>query len=151
MPAREAMQHAPAFVLSGQVVLVRYTAHWDVRRYRAASCLRGSAMAHSEAVIMSAEEFARMRALLDRQDIEDCLSRIARGTDRFDRNLFLSGFHKGAMVSVGGAANSAEETYEGGRAMHAQGTFATLHCLSTMSCEIDSNTAHVETYHIYCA
>jgi hypothetical protein len=100
---------------------------------------------------MSAKEFARMRALLDRQDIEDCLSRIARGTDRFDRNLFLSGFHEGATVSVGGAANSAEETYEGGRAMHAQGTFATLHCLSTMSCEIDGNTAHVETYHIYCA
>jgi hypothetical protein len=108
-------------------------------------------MANSDTAPLSALELARLRRLLDRQDIEDCLARIARATDRFDRDLFLSGFHEGATVSVGGSTLPASETYEGGRAMHAQSTFATLHCLSTMSCEIGSDTAHVETYHIYCA
>lgn len=108
-------------------------------------------MANPDSVMVFAEEFARMRKLLDRQDIEDCLARIARGTDRFDRELFLSGCHEGALFSVGGAITTAEESFDGGKAMHAEVTLATLHCLSTSSCDIDSDTAHAETYHIYYA
>lgn len=108
-------------------------------------------MANAETVAVPADEYARLRKLLDRQDIADCLARIARGTDRFDRALFLSGCHAGAQFSMGGHVDSAEATYEGGQAMHAEGTFATLHCLSTSNCEIDGDTAHAETYHIYCA
>jgi hypothetical protein len=105
----------------------------------------------AESVTLPAEEYAQLRALLDRQQIEACLARIARGTDRFDRALFLSGCHADAQFSVGGQVSSAEDTYEGGRAMHAEGTIATLHCLSTMTCDIAGDEAHVETYHLYCA
>jgi hypothetical protein len=108
-------------------------------------------MASPESQSFSAEEVVRMRKLLDRQDIEDCLARIARGADRFDRELYLSGCHAGAQVSVGGQTRLAEESFEGGKEMHAQGTIATLHCLSTMNCDINGDVAHAETYHIYCA
>jgi SnoaL-like domain len=108
-------------------------------------------MADSPEITLSASEYARMRALLDRQDIADCLARIARGADRHDRELYLSACHDDARVSVGGHVSPAAESFEGGREMHAQGTIATLHCLSTMNCEIDGDAAHAETYHIYCA
>ncbi len=108
-------------------------------------------MTETGTVVVPASDFARMRKLLDRQDIEDCLARIARGADRFDRELYLSACHPDAQVSVGGQTKPAAESFEGGRDMHAQGTIATLHCLSTMNCEIDGDIAHAETYHIYCA
>ena len=100
---------------------------------------------------LNAAEIADIRNLIDRQKIIECLSRISRGSDRFDRDLFVSGFHPDAMISTGSSADSPEETYEGGRAMHEAGTFATLHCLSNVSCEIDGDSAHVETYYIYAA
>lgn len=105
----------------------------------------------ADTVAVPVEEFARMRRMLDRADIEDCLARIARGTDRFDRELALSACHPGAMFSVGGTTSTAEESLDGGMAMHAEFTIGTLHCLSTLNCDIDGDTAHVETYHIYCA
>lgn len=108
-------------------------------------------MASADTVTIPAEEYARLRKLLDRQDIEDCLTRIARGTDRFDRELALSGCHVGAQFSVGGQVTSAEESIDGGMAMHRDYTHGTLHCLSTLSCDIDGDEAHVETYHLYCA
>jgi len=108
-------------------------------------------MPSEEMVAVPAAEFARMRKLLDHQEVEDCLARIARGADRFDRDLYLSACHADAQVSVGGQTKPAAESFEGGRAMHAAGTISTLHCLSTMNCDIDGNVAHAETYHIYCA
>ena len=108
-------------------------------------------MTGSEATTMSASEYARMRKLLDRQDIADCLARIAHGADRFDKELYLSACHPDAQVSVGGFLSSAEESYEGGKAGHDEGTLSTNHCLSTSNCDIQGDVAHVETYHIYCA
>jgi hypothetical protein len=108
-------------------------------------------MAASDVTPLSANEISRLRALLDRREIDDCLARVARGTDRFDRQLFLSGFHPGAVISTGNDTGSVEGTYEGGRAFHDQSTLGTLHCLSTSICEIEGDTAYVETYHIYCA
>jgi SnoaL-like domain len=108
-------------------------------------------MAQTDAMALSPDELVRMRMLLDRQEIADCQARIARGADRFDRELYLSACHPGAQVSVGGHTSLAEESFEGGKAMHAAGTIATLHCLSTSNCEIDGDVAHAETYHIYCA
>jgi hypothetical protein len=108
-------------------------------------------MTDAETVTLPANEFARLRKLLDRQEIEDCLARIARGADRFDRELYLSACHADAQVSVGGQTKPAAESFEGGRAMHTEGTISTLHCLSTTNCDIVGDMAHVETYHIYCA
>ena len=108
-------------------------------------------MASADPATLSNDEIARMRKILDRQDIQDCLARVARGTDRFDRDLFLSGFHPEALISAGNTTSSPQDIYEGGRAMHDEGTFATLHCLSTSTCQIEGDTAHAETYHIYAA
>ncbi|MGE3691201.1 MAG: nuclear transport factor 2 family protein [Novosphingobium sp.] len=108
-------------------------------------------MADTESVTMPAAEYARIRKLLDEQDIRDCQARIARGADRFDRALYLSACHPDAQISVGGHVMAAADSFEGGMAGHAEGTWATLHCLGTSNCDIDGDTAHVETYHLYCA
>jgi hypothetical protein len=108
-------------------------------------------MAKAQTATVPADETARLRKLLDRQEIEDCLARIARGADRFDRELYLSACHEDALVSVGGRTSPAAESFEDGKAMHAKGTVSTQHCLSTMNCDVAGDIAHVETYHIYCA
>jgi hypothetical protein len=108
-------------------------------------------MTNASSTTLGADELTRMREVIARQDIQDCLSRIARGSDRFDRDLFVSGFHPDAVISTGNHSSSREETFEDGKAMHDDGTFATLHCLSNLTCEIDGDTAHVETYYIYAA
>ena len=105
----------------------------------------------SETVTMPAAEYARLRRLLDEQDIADCQARIARGADRFDRDLYLSACHPDAKVSVGGNTMAAADSFEGGKAGHDAGTIGTLHCLSTSNVDIQGDTAHAETYHIYCA
>lgn len=91
----------------------------------------------------------RLQELVDRQDILDCLARICRGTDRFDRDLFLGGFHPDAVIQSGNFSGAPAETFEGGAAAHADGTKFTLHCLSSHSCEIDGDSAHAETYYLY--
>ena len=108
-------------------------------------------MASEDMVSIPAAEYARMRHLLDRQEIAECQARIARGADRFDRDLYLSACHPDAQVSVGGNTISAADSFNGGMASHAEVTFATLHSLGTMNCEIDGDVAHVETYHLYTA
>lgn len=105
----------------------------------------------SDAVPVPASEFVRMRKLLDQQEIADCQARIARGADRFDRELYLSACHADAQVSVAGRTRSVAESFEGGKAGHDAGSVGTLHCLSTSNCDINGDVAHVETYHIYCA
>ena len=50
---------------------------------------------------MDADRLARLDALLDRQDILDCLTRFSRGIDRFDKALFLSAFHPDAVIAAG--------------------------------------------------
>jgi hypothetical protein len=102
-------------------------------------------------VTIPAAEYARMKKLLDEQDIRDCQARIARGADRFDKELYLSACHPDAQISVGGHTSSAEGSFDGGKAGHGEATHATLHCLGTSNCEIDGDVAHVETYHLYCA
>jgi hypothetical protein len=106
-------------------------------------------MTNAETVAVPAAEYARMRKLLDEQEIRDCQARIARGADRFDRELYLSACHPDAQISVGGHTSSAVKSFEGGKAGHAAGTYATLHCLGTSNCDIQGDVAHVETYHIY--
>lgn len=108
-------------------------------------------MPDTQTLTVPASELARMRKLLDRQEIEDCIARIARGADRFDRELYLSGCHAGAQSSVGGQTRLIEESFEGGRAMHAQDTIATLHCPTTLNCDIVDDVAHIESYYTYFA
>lgn len=92
---------------------------------------------------------ARIDNLLDRQDILDCVTRISRAIDRFDRELFLSGYHVDALIDAGEFVGDPAKVYDGGAALHEQGQSTTLHHLTNHTCEIDGDAAHAETYWQY--
>jgi ketosteroid isomerase-like protein len=94
-------------------------------------------------------KLARLGELLDRQDILDCVTRISRAIDRFDRDLFLSGYHVDAVIDAGEFVGDPAKVYDGGAALHEQGQSSTLHHLTNHSCEIDGDVAHAETYWQY--
>lgn len=100
---------------------------------------------------MRTDHQARLEALLDRQDITDCLTRFSRGLDRFDRDLFLTAFHEDAVIAAGDFVGEPSELYAWARAMHAEGQIATQHHLLNNTCEIIGDTAHSETYYIFVA
>ncbi|WP_166904142.1 nuclear transport factor 2 family protein [Mycobacterium sp. DL440] len=100
---------------------------------------------------MDVDRQSRLEALLDRQDIIDCLTRFSRGLDRFDRGLFLTAFHDAAVIAAGDFVGGPADLYEWARAMHEQGQIATQHHLLNHTCEIDSDTAHCETYYLFVA
>ncbi len=94
---------------------------------------------------------ARVRHLVDRQDILDCLTRFSRGMDRFDRELFLSAFHDDATIAAGDFVGGPVDLYDWASAMHEQGQTATQHNLLNHTCDIDGDTAHTETYYLFAA
>lgn len=94
---------------------------------------------------------ARLEALLDRQDIHDCLTRMQRGTDRFDRDLFLSAFHDDAIIAAGPFVGGPAELFDWSAKLQAMAHKSTLHGLLNHSCELDGDTAHGETYYLYIA
>jgi hypothetical protein len=91
----------------------------------------------------------RIQTLIDRQDIFDCLQRISRGIDRFDRESFVSGYHPDAVVDAGALVGSPAQAYESGAALHEAGQSGTLHNLLNHTCDIDGDRAHAETYFEY--
>ncbi|NML05752.1 nuclear transport factor 2 family protein [Sphingomonas sp. G-3-2-10] len=95
------------------------------------------------------ERDARIDALLDRQDISDCLTRFARAMDRFDRDLFLSAFHADAVIAAGPFVGSPADCYDWAVPMHEAGQVATHHNLLNHSAEVDGDTAHSETYYLF--
>lgn len=98
---------------------------------------------------MTSDKAARLEALLDRQDILDCLIRFSRGMDRFDRELFLSAFHPDAVIDAGEFVGGPEKLYEWASDLHEQGQVSTHHDLLNHSCEIDGDVAHTETYYVF--
>jgi hypothetical protein len=100
---------------------------------------------------MDADRLTRLERLFDRQDILDCVRSISRGMDRFDRELFLSGFHADARIDAGALVGSPEIVYEAGASLHEHGQSSTLHNLLNHVCEIDGDSAHGETYYLYTA
>ncbi len=95
------------------------------------------------------EQLARLEQMLERQDILDCLLRISRGIDRFDRNAFLSGYHPDAVIDAGALVGDPARVYDSGMALHEAGQVSTLHNLVNHYCEIEGRTAHTETYFEY--
>ncbi|MET0238454.1 MAG: nuclear transport factor 2 family protein [Sphingobium sp.] len=100
---------------------------------------------------MASDREARIDALLDRQDIYDCLVRMQRGTDRFDRDLFLSAFHEDAIIAAGPFVGSSAELYDWSAQLQATIHKGTLHGLLNHHCDLDGDTAHTETYYLYIA
>lgn len=100
---------------------------------------------------MDADRLARMEQLLDRQDILDCLTRISRGTDRFDRELFLSAFHEDAIIAAGPFVGNPDELFDWSSGLQEMAHTATAHILLNHGCELDGDTGHAETYYLYTA
>lgn len=96
---------------------------------------------------MNTDLEARMRELLDKQAIHECLVRFSRGMDRFDREVFLSAFHPDATVAAGPFVGSAAQCYDWAMPMHEAGQVATQHNLLNVTIELDGDTAHTETYY----
>jgi ketosteroid isomerase-like protein len=114
-----------------------------------AEIIRGGTMSSQASKTIDTASLARFAALLDRQDILDCVTRISRAIDRFDRDLFLSGYHADAVIDAGGFVGDPGKVYDGGAALHEQGQSTTLHHLTNHSCELDGDVAHAETYWQY--
>ncbi len=92
---------------------------------------------------------AKLDALLDKQEIYECLVRQSRGTDRGDRELFLSGFHADSVVTAGPFVGSPADLYDWAAKFQADMYTATFHKLHQMSCDIEGDTAHAETYYLF--
>ena len=91
----------------------------------------------------------RLQELLDRQDIYDCITRVSRAIDRFDEELFVSGFHDDAVIDAGAFVEAPRKVYAGGAALHETGQVSTLHHLTNHSCDLGGDVAHAETYFFY--
>jgi hypothetical protein len=98
---------------------------------------------------LNPERLARLESLLERQDIVDCLTRFSRGMDRFDRDIFLSAFHTDAVIAAGPFVGGPKDLYEWASKLHGQGQLATHHNMMNLTCEIDGNVAHTETYYLF--
>jgi hypothetical protein len=97
----------------------------------------------------AADRQARIDALLDRQDILDCMTRFCRGMDRFDRELYLSAFHGDAEMAAGSYVGNVQGCYDWAQPMHQAGQIATHHNILNHSVDIDGDTAHSETYYLF--
>ena len=93
----------------------------------------------------------RIRELVDRQDIHDCLLRFCRGMDRFDRDLYLSAFHDDAEMAAGPYVGDVPGCWDWAKPMHEAGQVLTHHGLLNHSVDIDGDTAHSETYYQFVA
>jgi hypothetical protein len=91
----------------------------------------------------------KLGRLLDRQDIVDCLSNMARAADRMDRDLFLSGMHGDCITSAGPFVGGPEELYDWSEVLQKDAYTATFHKLLNNSFDFDGDTAHVETYYFF--
>jgi hypothetical protein len=95
------------------------------------------------------EKLARIDALLDRQDIVDCLTRFSRGMDRFDRDVFLSAFHDDAVIAAGPFVGDPLALFDWASRLHEQGQSATHHNLLNVTFDIQGDVAHTETYYLF--
>lgn len=93
----------------------------------------------------------RLLALLDREEIHDCLQRYARGVDRFDRALLLSAFHDDFLDEHGKFVGNREEFADWAFGQHRASHQSHCHYILNHRADIDGTTAHAETYFIFTA
>lgn len=87
--------------------------------------------------------------LTSRVEILDCINRIARGVDRFDRDIFRSGYHPDAALDFGTHVGNPEEHMDFFFELHRTMQHAHAHTICNHTCEIDGDVAHAETYFIF--
>lgn len=85
--------------------------------------------------------------LMDRRAIEDLVHSHARGHDRFDIALLRAAYHDDGIDEHGaGAINKGPGYAEWANAIHGGGSQLCLHNITTHNCDIDGDSAHVESY-----
>jgi ketosteroid isomerase-like protein len=89
-----------------------------------------------------------IRYLLDRTEILDCIARHARGCDRHDIDLISSAYNDDGIDEHGFAVNAGPDYGAWANKTHAETSRAHTHNITTHSCDIDGDTAHVESYAI---
>lgn len=91
----------------------------------------------------------RIRYLLDRQEILDCIHRYARGVDRLDKDLIHSAYHPGAIDDHGIFSGPVEEFVEWVVEFHSARHHGEHHYITNHTCELDGDVAHTETYFLF--
>lgn len=95
----------------------------------------------------TAEERARLLdELLDRDEIEQCILRVARGMDRHDDELAKSAFHEGARDDHASFIGTAGDMVEWANRLHSATLRTHQHLLTNISIELEGDEAHAETY-----
>ena len=99
-------------------------------------------------------EFERMRTqlqeLTDREAIRDCILRYARGLDRHDLEIYKSAYHPDAIDHHGPFLGRRDEFCEWGIDLLASEWDTHSHFQTNIRIEIDGDTAHAETYCLFC-
>lgn len=95
---------------------------------------------------ISADMIPELQDLIDRDKINQCLLRYARGIDRLDEELILSAFHADAIdFHAKGRCGSAREFLGWWVPTQVQREVA-QHYVTNGSIDIDGDMAHVESY-----
>jgi hypothetical protein len=93
-----------------------------------------------------AELERKIQYLTDRQEILDCIARNSRGNDRFDAELTSSSYHEDGYPVLGPSQTPSSKCGEQAIGGYAASCEASMHNVTTHSCEIDGDTAHAESY-----
>ena len=91
---------------------------------------------------------AKLRALLDRSEIFDCIQRYARGMDRLDRELVRSAYHDDAIDDHVAFVGPVDDFIDWAFAYHAS-QVRHQHYVTNHTVELDGDTAHAETYYLF--
>lgn len=98
---------------------------------------------------MDARLEQRLKEMLDRQDIHDCLVRYCRGMDRLDRALVLSAYHPDALDHHGAFLGGPEAFWDEFGHWHATYNKGHQHGILNHHVELDGDVAHSETYWLF--
>ena len=90
-----------------------------------------------------------LQALVDRQQIYDCIVRYCSGVDRFDREMLRSVYHDDAMDDHGSFVGTADEFIDWAFAYHSKYQHNHKHYVLNHRCELEGDTAHTETYWLF--
>lgn len=91
----------------------------------------------------------RLRELVDRQEIHDCIVRYCRGVDRLDAQMLASAYHPDAVDDHGLYVGNPHQFADYFLAFHKKHQKATQHIITNHYCELDGDMAHCETYWLF--
>lgn len=98
---------------------------------------------------MDSENRRRLRELVDRQQIEDVMSRYAHGVDRHDVDLIADVYHPDAKDWHGPFRGDVPGFVEWVNTLHSGKTRAHTHNISTHWSEVNGDEAWTETYVLF--